>query len=55
MILQVKEMATELEVERETKIEIPLLVSEEIRRRFPEKDINKFVEEVIREKLRKLF
>ena len=51
MILQVKGMITELEAEKGTKVKMPAFVCEEIRRRFPDRDVNEFVEELVRERL----
>jgi len=55
MIRQVKGMIAELEAEKGTKIKMPAFVCEEIRRRFPDRDVDEFVEELVRERLRKLF
>lgn len=55
MIRQVKGMIAELEAEKGTKIKLPAVVCEEIRRRFPDRDVDEFVEELVRERLRKLF
>jgi len=55
MIRQVKGMIAELEAEKGTKIKMPTFVCEEIRRRFPDRDADEFVEELVRERLRKLF
>jgi len=55
MIRQVKGMIVELETEKGTKIKMHAFVCEEIRRRFPDRDADEFVEELVRERLRKLF